>query len=83
MVVSVTTQIAQAVNIPCGIVRIGRQAVLDIPARNFPICAMPAIPQAEIGNDQDGHIQLDIEICSLIIQLDCVQLVHALYAFVF
>ena len=83
MVAGIAAQVAKVINIPCAIVCIGIQAVFDIPARNFSICAVMAIPQAKIGNYKDWHTLLDIEIHSLIIQLICVQLIHAFHAFVF
>ena len=54
MVDRVTPQVAQAINIPCGIISVRVQAIADFSACDFLISHPTPIPQAQVANDQNG-----------------------------
>jgi hypothetical protein len=79
----VAPQIAQAVYIPCGVVRISVKAVPDVAAGDFLISHAPPIPQAQVAYNQNGLGKLHIEIGAFIIQVIPIDLIHQGNALIF
>ena len=76
MVYRVTAQVAQAVNIPCGIIGVSVQAIADFSACDFLISHSPPMPQAQVANDQNGGRKLHIQVHALIVQIITVDFIH-------
>ena len=83
MVDGVAPQIAQAVYIPCGIVRISVKAVPDIAAGDFLISHAPPIPQAQVAYNQNGLGKLHVKVHTFIVQVIPIDLIHQGNALIF
>ena len=78
MVDGVAAQVAQPVNVPSGKigVPVAVKAVLDIAAGNLLVAHTPPCPKAQVGNNQNGLVKLDVQIYPFIVQIAVVHLIH-------
>ena len=82
MVNIITAEISVLVNVPCGVVIIGIEAVADVSAFDFLYPMPSAVPQSEIGNNKNGLRKLNIQIDTLVRKIRTVGFAHDLIEFI-
>ena len=82
MVDSIRSQIPPVIHKPFCHVRIGIQAIPDIPGFNLLVTAEPSIPSAKIGDNQNRLRHLNIQIDPLIVKVIAVEFMHQGISFI-
>ena len=70
------------IQLPCGVVIIGIEAVADVSAFDFLISHASAVPQTEICNNKNGLRKLNIQIDTLVRKIRTVGFAHDLIEFI-
>ena len=76
MVGVITPKVSVSVHIPCGVIVIRVKTIADIAAWDFLIAHASAIPEPQIGNNQNGLRKLDVQIEAFVLKVVPIFLIH-------